>query len=148
MPEKHCNGCNKGRDIEDFNLKDKSKGTRHTLCRFCMAEYSKEYYKNNKQTYIEKTKKRNQRISDENRTRLFAYLSQHPCIDCGHTDIRVLEFDHVRGNKLNNIAWMVGKGLSWSTIEAEIAKCEVRCANCHRIKESGKNHSWRHLLGL
>src|SRR5713101_3507910 len=79
------------------------------------------------------TKKRNQRISEDNRTKLFAYLSQHPCVDCGETDAHVLEFDHVKGKKSNNISKMVMDGYSWSTIETEIAKCEVRCANCHRI---------------
>lgn len=148
MPKKHCNGCNQDRDIEDFNLKDKAKGTRHALCRFCMAEYSRKHYKNNKQAYIDKTKKRNQRISEDNRTKLFAYLSQHPCVDCGETDAHVLEFDHVKGKKSNNISKMVMDGYSWSTIETEIAKCEVRCANCHRIRESGKSRSWRRFLGL
>lgn len=148
MPSKRCNGCNQDRDIEDFNLKDKTKGTRHSLCRFCMAEYSRKHYKNNKQVYIDKTKNRNQRIREENRTKLFAYLSQHPCVDCGDTDVCVLEFDHVRGKKSGNISWMVGKGFSWATIEAEIAKCEVRCANCHHIRESEKKRSWRHFLGL
>jgi hypothetical protein len=148
MPKKHCNGCNQDRDIEDFNLKDKTKGIWHTICRFCMAEYSREHYKNNKQTYIDKTKKRNQRISEENRTKLFAYLFQHPCVDCSETDAYVLEFDHVKGKKSNNISRMVMDGFSWFTIEAEIAKCEVRCANCHRIKEGEKRGWWRNLFNL
>ena len=148
MSKKHCNGCNQDRDIEDFNLKDKTKGTRHALCRFCMAAYSREHYKNNKQEYLDKAKSRNQRISGENRTKLFAYLSQHPCVDCGETDAYVLELDHVRGKKSNDIAKMVIDGYSWSTIEAEIAKCEVRCANCHRIRENEKSSSWRRFLGL
>ena len=148
MPTKRCNGCNKDRDIEDFNLKDRTKGTRQALCRFCIAEYGKEHYKNNKQAYIDKAKSRNKRISEENRTKLFAYLSQHPCVDCVETDPYVLEFDHVRGKKSNDIAKMVMDGYSWSTIEAEIDKCEVRCANCHRIRESEKGSSWRRFSGL
>lgn len=129
-------------------LKNRTKGIQHSLCRSCMSEYSKELYKNNKQVYLDKTKKRNQRVSEDNRTKLFVYLSQHPCVDCGEADPYVLEFDHVRGKKSNNITKMVMDGYSWSTIEAEIAKCEVRCANCHRIRENKKGSSWRHLLGF
>src|SRR5258708_10351590 len=130
MPKKHCNGCNQDRDIEDFNLKDKAKGTRHAICCFCMAEYSRKHYKNNKQAYIDKTKKRNQRISEDNRTKLFAYLSQHPCVDCDETDAHVLEFDHVKGKKSNNISKMVMDGYSWSTIE--IGK-STRLNSSHQI---------------
>jgi len=59
---------------------------------------------------------------------------EHPCIDCGESDIRVLEFDHVRGEKKANIGDMAGANIAWQRIEAELAKCVVRCANCHRRK--------------
>jgi hypothetical protein len=54
-------------------------------------------------------------------------------VDCGETDPVVLEFDHVR-DKLKDIGYMVTVGFSWSAIQLEIEKCEVRCANCHRRK--------------
>ena len=52
------------------------------------------------------------------------------CVDCGIKDVRVLDFDHVRGHKLANI----GALRNIARLEAEAAKCEVRCANCHRIR--------------
>jgi hypothetical protein len=54
------------------------------------------------------------------------------CVDCGTTDIRVLEFDHVRGVKVAAISNMM-RDASFDRLKAEIAKCEVRCANCHAI---------------
>ena len=54
------------------------------------------------------------------------------CVDCGNTDIRVLEFDHVRGVKVDNVTSML-KDASFERIQAELAKCEVRCRNCHVI---------------
>ena len=62
---------------------------------------------------------------------MIAYLIEHPCVDCRETDITVLEFDHLRDKTKNVSALMRGTN-SWSRIEVEIAKCVVRCANCHR----------------
>jgi hypothetical protein len=69
-----------------------------------------------------------------NRDRIREYLSSHPCVDCGESDHMVLEFDHVRGNKLATVSALRGRMAKWSRIEEEISKCEVRCANCHRRK--------------
>ncbi len=45
-----------------------------------------------------------------------------------------MDFDHVRGRKLMNIGRAVGGNVSITKILAEIAKCEVVCAVCHRIR--------------
>lgn len=55
------------------------------------------------------------------------------CIDCGINDVRVLDFDHVRGDKKREISDMVSERRAIRDILNEISKCEVRCANCHRI---------------
>jgi hypothetical protein len=68
-----------------------------------------------------------------NREYINNYLSDHPCVDCGNNDLRVLEFDHVRGEKEDNIGNASQKSWSIEKLQKEIEKCEVRCANCHRI---------------
>lgn len=56
------------------------------------------------------------------------------CIDCGYNEHAcVLDFDHVRGKKIGSISKML-RTHSWNEVLKEIEKCEVRCANCHRIK--------------
>lgn len=50
-----------------------------------------------------------------------------------------MQFDHVRGQKKTNVAMMVKTGRPISTIAAEIAKCEVVCANCHAIRTFERN---------
>jgi hypothetical protein len=145
--KKICPGCSQERDVErDFSWKNKTKSTRQRWCRSCQAEANRHHYQNNKQVYLDRAKSRNDRIIEENQRRLYAYLSSHPCVDCGQADVRVLEFDHVRGKKLRNISLLLGQGYSWETIQAEVDKCEVRCANCHRIKTSERGGFWRNLF--
>ena len=62
--------------------------------------------------------------------RIDEYLRAHPCVDCGESNLNVLDFDHLR-DKTDDVANMVAGGRPWSEIEWEIAKCEVCCANCH-----------------
>jgi len=55
------------------------------------------------------------------------------CIDCGYDANPVaLDFDHINGDKLFNI----GESGTFSIrrLQAELDKCVVRCANCHRIR--------------
>lgn len=147
--KKICPGCDEERDAElDFSWKYKDHGIRNTRCRFCQSRVSKQHYKNNKQSYVDRARARESLVTEDNRRELAEYLSCHPCVDCGEADIRILDFDHVKGKKISEISRMMNIGCSWFTIEAEIAKCEVRCANCHRIREGKKNGSWRQLFGL
>ena len=71
-----------------------------------------------------------------------AYLAQYlrdlktktPCVDCGiNYPYYVMDFDHVRGQKHANVMELVSK-LSKKKIDEEIAKCEIVCSNCHRIR--------------
>jgi hypothetical protein len=57
------------------------------------------------------------------------------CADCGYNKHpAALDFDHLPGHvKRVNLSQMNG----WygkAAIEAELAKCEVVCSNCHRIR--------------
>ncbi len=73
------------------------------------------------------------------------YLTEHPCVDCGNADVRVLDFDHrPEFDKRDDVMSLVRDGNSRRTIDAEIAKCDVRCRNCHAIvtlERAGDN--WR-----
>lgn len=55
------------------------------------------------------------------------------CIDCGYNEHGVaLQFDHI-GDKKQSVSNLIRSDYAWSTILKEIAKCEVRCANCHAV---------------
>jgi len=70
----------------------------------------------------------------ENKKRLTAIKLERGCVDCGfnaHPD--ALHFDHREGVEKKFGLATCGSRL-WSTILVELAKCEVRCANCHAIR--------------
>ena len=64
------------------------------------------------------------------------------CVDCGYAEHpAALQFDHVRGAKLEAVSILVGRRVPWSVVMAEIAKCEVRCANCHAVRTAERGQS-------
>ena len=59
------------------------------------------------------------------------------CIDCGYAaHAEALQFDHTSNDKKGNVSDLIRSDYSWTTIMAEINKCEIRCANCHAVKTS------------
>lgn len=67
--------------------------------------------------------------------KLVESLKDVPCADCGKQyPSCVMDFDHVRGEKKCNVAALVSRGSGEAAILEEAAKCDVVCANCHRIR--------------
>ena len=68
--------------------------------------------------------------------RIIADWLNRPCVDCGHQfPAPAMQADHVRGKKYKISYFRYGHG-SESALRAELAKCEVRCANCHVIRHA------------
>lgn len=77
------------------------------------------------------------------RERLLDHFRRNPCVDCGETDVRTLEFDHV-DEKLWTISHLRERGVPLDVLEAEIRRCEVVCANCHR-RRTATRAGWTRL---
>jgi 5-methylcytosine-specific restriction endonuclease McrA len=71
------------------------------------------------------------------------FLGAHPCLDCGEADPIVLEFDHL-GAKRAEVSTLVSRGVREPVLAAEIARCEIVCANCHRRRTArrGAGGDW------
>ena len=68
---------------------------------------------------------------------LLKYKAEHPCSVCGESRPPCLEFHHRnRETKEFTIAQARQSSISIDRIEAEIAKCDVLCRNCHAVEES------------
>ncbi len=73
---------------------------------------------------------------------LYQHLLKNPCVDCGESDVTVLEFDH-KGivPKLKTVSQLARAHFPIDKIQKEIDKCEVRCANFRRRK-TAKAFNW------
>jgi len=88
-----------------------------------------------------------QRHRDKNHNLMWQLLTRSECMDCKISDPRVLEFDHRPEEEKNfDIARSVsGSTRSWKLIEKEIQKCDIVCANCHRIRTMERGNYKRNL---
>ena len=110
------------------------------------SEYQKQWYQKNKEKRRQQLKAYTQKRRDANRVFVCEYLSQHPCVDCGEDDIVVLEFDHVGDDKAINVAQAVWE-YGIDRLTAEIDKCEVVCANCHRRRTAARSGQFKTTWG-
>jgi len=71
--------------------------------------------------------------------KLAEYKLAQGCADCGfnlHPD--ALTFDH-RDERTLSFTISQRGGRSAGVVWAEVAKCDVRCANCHAIRTADRN---------
>ena len=68
------------------------------------------------------------------RRQLYLEAKQEPCTDCSRRyPAAVMEFDHVPGtDKVFNVSAYVRR--STTRLVDEMSKCDIVCANCHRIR--------------
>lgn len=103
------------------------------------ASHSRTHYEANKEAMKARAKQHNQTQNEVLRGVAYEYLLEHPCVDCGERDPVVLQFDHRDGvEKLGTISHMISKAVGMRTLVDEIAKCDVRCANCHQRRTAHK----------
>lgn len=122
---KTCYGCRRKLPVECFSLhrpNNAPESYRNKRCNSCRAS---------RQAGSELTKRKKELV-DSSKSR--------PCADCGRTfPLVAMDFDHVRGEK----KLVIGSAWRWASIEAlqeEIAKCDVVCACCHRIRHVDAPH--------
>lgn len=90
---------------------------------------------------------RNKKYKQDRSMRVLDYLCTKSCMDCGTDDFKVLEFDHRDPKKKEISIARARLDWSWQKILKEIAKCDVVCANCHRIRTYERDNSYRNRRG-
>lgn len=112
---KKCKYCNKSYPESDFGVAKTTpeKVYRRSKCRYC--------YRTTKNI-----------LKDKRRGWLVDHKEKLGCKSCGLKDHRVLDFHH-HNEKSFSISDYYYHQYSFENLVLEVKKCEVLCANCHRI---------------
>lgn len=133
---KTCTTCKKPKEEGEFAWQVRNI-RRKAVCRQCGSEYNARLYAKSGPS---RQTERNRERRAANRAFLRKYLEEHPCVHCGMDDIEVLQFDHIDPRKKTKaVSTMLLHGKK--SIEAELAKCQVLCANCH-VKKTRRQFGW------
>lgn len=130
-----CYTCKEEKTADKFNKNKRHKTGLQSNCRLCEKKY-KEKYLSDPARRIKHYKVSN---VAKNERKVFVSkfvnkLKDNPCTDCGDKFHPVaMDFDHL-SNKEWSISQMVASGLPLDRIKEELSKCELVCANCHRIR--------------
>ena len=137
---KTCNRCKEEKPLSEYNKKRVS-GVQ-PYCKPCQGEYQRENYENVRPQILENIYGNRKKRKTVIRSFLAEYYSSNPCVDCGETDITVLDFDHLleKNFGINNA---IRDTIPVERIKAELEQGEVRCSNCHRKVTAERTRNWR-----
>jgi hypothetical protein len=159
---KACSKCKEEKPVSEFHRQTRSADGRHPYCKPCKAGYASDRHWRNRDVELERMRQWKQtnrehvlakakewyeqnsehkRDTDHLRIQekrsLIRLLKARPCADCGGSFPPIcMDFDHVGDDKVMNVSKM-GR-YSIERILEEIAKCEVVCANCHRLRTANR----------
>lgn len=94
------------------------------------------YYEKNREQRVAYMKEHTRKLLDAK----IAYvreLKSQPCMDCGGTfHFSAMDFDHRPGEKkVANVTYLArNMRTQMKALLAEIAKCDLVCSNCHRVR--------------
>ncbi len=131
MKSKVCAECDKRKLIKYFAANKGRRSGVQPYCRKCQKARMKSHYERNKDAYKARAYAAKKAVRD-----LIRSEKNRPCMDCGNVfHFSAMDFDHraPKEKRFSIGAW--GRPQSAiHKVRAEIAKCDVVCANCHRIR--------------
>jgi len=117
---KRCSTCKEWKSLDMYAKKTEAKDGKQGHCRGCA---------NIKRTALYK--------------KVGLMKLEAGCAHCGYNaHSHALQYDHLDPNtKTGAVSRLISDMKCWSSIEKEMAKCQVLCANCHAVKTHPRCHS-------
>lgn len=94
---------------------------------------------------LQRRKRWGRELREARAERLVSLKRGKPCVDCGglfHS--QAMEFDHRGGKKFG-----ISEGASKHSLELvlkEVKKCDLVCANCHRVRTARRRQGLQAVL--
>jgi hypothetical protein len=130
---RECSRCRKLKSDDQFHRC--ARHERQYWCKQCRKTVDAEYHQRNKQKRLEQKRALHSRFKEW-------YLSLKagkPCADCGGIFHPVaMQWDHLPGSDKVGDLGTLWRRHNKDLILAEIAKCELVCANCHAVRTLGR----------
>jgi hypothetical protein len=128
---KQCCRCKNIKDTSEFHRSAPRKDGMQRYCRACKKEIDQEYNRRNPRRNYGRTREYRLR----NQKWLYEYLRTKQCEweGCTVNDPDMLVFDHLNPHeKRDHVSTMANNSWGLKSIQDEIAKCRVLCANHHQ----------------
>lgn len=140
---KKCTKCLEEKPFDKFSRRNQGKSYQ-SWCKACAVIRNREDYAKDPSKQQRRIKQYLPAIKERNKAFILEYLKANPCVDCGETDIEVLEFDHIeplraRGGRVTSFVMS-----SIEKVQSEIDKCQVRCSNCH-TRRTRRQFGWSRI---
>jgi hypothetical protein len=140
MDTKRCYACSEAKPYDQF-YKDRSRKDGYgNVCKACDdAKSARNHRITREAKAAERTARRFGKYRGQTHEATLGELRKLksvPCMDCGGTYPPVcMDFDHRPGaeKKFNIAQW---RQFSAFELVAEIAKCDLVCSNCHRVRSA------------
>lgn len=128
---KRCSRCRLRKDASEFHRSAARKGGRQSYCRSCKKSIDREHYLRHPRRNFE----RNRQYALRNVRWLYDYLRTKQCEweGCTVSDPDMLVFDHLDPReKVGHVSAMAHSSWGLKSLQEEVAKCRVLCANHHQ----------------
>lgn len=144
---KTCTKCGQAKPRDAFHRSKQTTDGLHPWCPECKRDGTQDWISRNRErrdrqiqrwrsANSEKVKGYERKSNARRRAKVKALIDSakaKPCVDCGiELPPEVMHLDHVRGEKLFGLG--KPKTRRPAALRAEIAKCDVRCPNCHALR--------------
>ena len=132
---KVCSKCKEEKDLSEFYDHPKGAYDKRPDCKSCTKTSNRLWREQNPRKKVHRKKAESKRVIEW----VTSKYDNTPCLDCGGVfPWCSMDFDH-RPNEIKEFSigqqgFQIATPHRIATVEKEIAKCDLVCSNCHRIR--------------